>query len=85
MTLKDDLVAARSLIDTPEKWAGLGGWKALLQAIGEERAYPAYEALERITPNELHHYRYYENDLDTTHADIMALFQRAIDACEPTP
>lgn len=98
MTLKDDLIAAKALIDTPAKWTkGAYNIDGRLCALG---------ACEEIG---YHHWRYLEtpkalsaalperlpdgwergdasavaayNDLPTTrHADIMALFDRAIEA-----
>ena len=80
MTLRDDLIAAKPLIDTPEKWSYLGGWDALLTVAGEERAFAAYDMLEQQTPRTDHHYRYFENDRANSHADIMDVWDRAIKA-----
>lgn len=82
MTIKDDLIAARKLIEKPADWERLGGWNALLRVAGEEGAFPAYELLEQMTPTKLRHYRYYEIDPARTHGDIMRLFDRAINAAE---
>lgn len=96
MTIRDDLIAAKALIDTPEKWGkgsdrsqpcalqalrsveggtnylSLRGYLALCYAIPEESPYrhfghPAHPFVGG-----------YNDDPSTTHADIMALFDRAI-------
>lgn len=94
MSLKDDLIAARALIDTPEKWGKGAG--TYLRHSGPACA---HEALRRASPTGHDQLRRYLklalpngcahasvpdfNDADTTtHAGIMALFQRAIDAAE---
>lgn len=85
MSLKDDLIAAKALIDTPEKYRSSGGvWQAMLHYWrgDTDESDAAYIALEAQVPRQDHHLRYYENDPATTHGDIMALFQRAIDAAD---
>ena len=95
-SVKENLIAARALIDTPEKWAKGphpdGGRMCALRAV--ERACgltyadgwrcPEGDALQsaleesglgRVVGE-------YNDDRRTTHADIMALFSRAIAAQE---
>lgn len=95
MTLRDDLIAAKALIDTPEKWGkgpdGLNcpaqgacamnacaslpppaAWYATLALQAE---LPSGDWNERMLPVAA-----YNDDPATTHADIMALFDRAIEA-----
>lgn len=98
-TIKENLIAARALIDTPEKWGkgdGISAPKGCLCAESacfvatesEADKNAAWEALEDALP-EPWRTRCIEEDLavhwfndhpDTTHADIMALFDRAIEA-----
>ncbi len=95
-TVKENLIAAKALIDTPEKWikGGLrsadcfcamgavghirtkGGW------ISETDEYQALadavpDVFQRSVPN-------FNDDATTTHDDIMALFDRAIAAADPS-
>lgn len=92
MSLKDDLIAAKALIDTPEKWGkGVGTY---LRHSGPACA---HEALRRASPTGHEHLRRhlklalpngfahasvpdFNDHPSTTHADIMALFDRAIEA-----
>lgn len=100
-TVRENLIAARALIDTPEKW-GKGEYEprpgcycmagAIFAAKGER--YDPWElgespeskaikqALDEVSdgPRFWHSYVEYNDDPATTHADVMALFQRAIDA-----
>lgn len=93
MTLRDDLVATRALIDSPEKWLkeelsnGRGGF-CIIGALTEINA-PWREtkaALVAALPAAWNHGQYslvpFNNARTTTHADIMALFDRAIKAAE---
>jgi hypothetical protein len=81
MSLKDDLIAAKKLIDTPEKWAEDTLPKAVIQAIdlNPARWTAARVALLAAIPGHpsLVAFNY---DPATTHADVMALFDRAIEA-----
>jgi len=101
MTIRDDLIAAKALIDTPEKWwkgpaigpAGeMCAVRACEKAVGLPpmgmhddpygRAYEMFIALNGKTPRGFVVSTY--NDMpDTAHADIMAVFDRAIKALEP--
>lgn len=91
-SLKDDLVAAKARIDTPEKWVkGIDHTRCRLCAM-----YALYEvvpighrtsdcetALWRKVPSSYRQGRThpvvaYNDAASTTHADIMALFDRAI-------
>lgn len=93
-TVRDNLIAARALIDTPEKW--LQGWfegpngtmdasEAVCRASGEDIGGDAYEAMCLVLPDGIDILSTFNDDPDTTHADIMALFDRAIAAQENTP
>lgn len=101
MTLHDDLVAAKALIDAPEKW-GQGEYEtspgcycalgAVAKATGVDPA-PwnvevgvLYDALKAALPPKAARLSVVDfNDApETTHADIMALFDRAIAAAEPS-
>jgi hypothetical protein len=97
-SLKENLIAARALIDTPEKW-GKGEYEprpgcycamgAVAVAAGmdgrfddifgqEEHVRLEAQAPGRDVVN-------FNDAAGTTHADIMALFDRAIAAAEATP
>lgn len=92
--LRDDLIAARALIDTPEKWGK--GWGT--ERRGRECAATAcvtiipygnglsamLDALRAQSPMPGEVWNY-NDDPSTTHADIMALFDRAIQAATPEP
>lgn len=94
-TLRDDLVAAKALIDTPEKWikgtfASKGCWCAMGAVISVvcddgryafEREVAAVRALAEEVPDRFgRNVPFYNDAKTTTHADIMALFDRAIAA-----
>jgi len=101
MSLKDDLIAAKALIDTPEKWfKGIYGNDAgCMCALGACRMQiygspfggqskdgtmvgdmnPLTKALVDVLPAGRWSVSDYNDAKSTTHADIMALFQRAID------
>jgi hypothetical protein len=100
MTVKENLIAAKALIDTPEKW-GKGEYKpspgcfcafgALMAARGvdpedDTSVTDEDRALAKALPSGWHKVTSEVADFndhpDTTHADIMALFQRAIEAEE---
>jgi hypothetical protein len=101
MSLKDDLIAARALIDTPEKWAKgaspLDGperpcfctYTACFEAVGgtgDRRYYDATNALDDAVPATfVHSFRdcpavAFNDDPATIHNDVLALFDRAIEA-----
>jgi hypothetical protein len=104
MSVKDDLIAAKALIDTPEKW--FPGW---LNGVSPERfdvgqavlvataardrpaLFNALDALDSAVPdfdpeyrNALRRYVQWMDESKPDHADIMALFDRAINAAEAT-
>lgn len=102
-TVRENLIAARALIDTPEKW-GKGDYEprpgcfcaagAIAAAKGVEACPssaeegPEVDALESAL-NDLGDglspwasFVHFNDDYDTTHADVMALFDRAIAAQE---
>lgn len=100
--VKENLIAAKALIDTPEKWI-----KGSLQN-AEETCFCTYGAAAKVArtfphksgmdslltdaladalpdsflpdPNGILSIAQFNDDPSTTHADIMALFDRAIDA-----
>lgn len=105
MSLKSDLIAARALIDTPEKWikhnfnrndcyCAVG---ALRQAIGGttrvgliprgpyHRYSNAHVAVGQALPAGERGGATFNDDPATSHADILALFDRAIANAEPSP
>lgn len=100
MTVRENLIAARALIDTPEKWGkGLDSFtydreelsctacahEALRRVVGKQwgRAIVAEcKALQAALPDGFREVPVYNDHPETTHADIMALFDRAIAACE---
>lgn len=96
MSVRDNLIAARALIDTPEKWGKehyeprpgcfcVSGALAKVYGVDPNpqncEAGPEYRALYAAVPNGPWSGPVNYNDHpDTTHADIMALFDRAIEA-----
>jgi hypothetical protein len=100
MTVKDNLIAAKALIDTPEKWGREDytprpGCFCVIGALCEamklspatvEASSDEARALALSLPEGWEKNGWYLpnfNDAkDTTHADIMALFDRAIAAQE---
>lgn len=99
MSVRDDLIAARALIDTPAKW-GKGDFrdclcladavqsitvpKGSLESVEEVQRHAALRgALLKALPSGEYDYLYQFNDAQaTTHADVMALFDRAIEAAK---
>lgn len=109
MSVKTDLIAARALIDTPEKWGkggrsfgnsytaapdgplcAMGACNVMAYQRGEnsfDRVGAVYaelaEALNAALPGKRYSAVADFNDAPaTTHADVMALFDRAIEAAE---
>lgn len=95
MTLHDDLVAAKALIDTPEKW-GKGNYDkdgcmcamGALMAVTAASSWavigtPIHVALTQALPDGQFAVVPFNDEDETTHADVMALFDRAI-AAEPS-
>lgn len=105
-TVKENLIAAKALIDTPEKW---GKGNGFVPPHGCFCAESACAEVARISPDYVVKWRLwraledalpepwktrcaaaelsvhdFNDDPSTTHADIMALFDRAIAAQEPT-
>lgn len=96
-SVKDNLLAARALIDTPEKWGkdqdgSLRGKSCVGIALGEVtgNGMPEYDAVRKAIVAALPaHFAsntlpivFFNDHPDTTHADILALFDRAIAACD---
>lgn len=97
-TLRDDLIAAKALIDTPEKW-GKGayipreGCYCALGAVAkvadhdpeaawsDDRVKGLWDALAAALPGS-RDVPTFNDRPTTTHADIMALFDRAIASAE---
>lgn len=94
MTVKENLIAARALIDTPEKWhkgsMQYNGCFCAMGAIGEAlretgyrewiRQSKEFKMVDRLVPDPFRDLPLYNDYSGTTHADIMALFDRAIAA-----
>lgn len=98
MTLRDDLIAAKALIDTPEKWAkGPGVWGSDRHCAQQSLLFKggAMDAVSKALPLAWKLRQWlrgrwsclssaniirFNDDPATTHADIMALFDRAIEA-----
>lgn len=92
MTVADDLRAARALIDTPEKWGRVTEIVAvLMNAVGGsfvvDKILPMADALDAQSPSPpsgciVRPYVYVCESPMSKHADIMALFDRAIASAE---
>lgn len=102
-SVHENLIAAKALIDTPEKW-GKGGWEpkngrclcsvgAVVVATNGNHDFdgawtPAVlqvdAALENHLPKPFNRVAEYNDDPATTHADVMALFDRAIASTAPS-
>ncbi len=96
MSVKENLIAARALIDTPEKWGkgddlANGGSCVMLACshVGrgpslafEDMRSALIKALPAGAPLIGPAVVRFNDHPDTTHADIMALFDRAITACD---
>ena len=91
-SVKENLIAAKALIDTPAKW-GKGCDRVCFCALDAASAIPdAYigvrDALKLALPADFepdqsnwnHDVAQFNDEPGTTHADIMALFDRAIAA-----
>lgn len=94
MSLRDDLIAAKALIDTPEKWIK-GSWEregcycaagALRKALNApmmpsglvDWAFWNYPAVVALDQLTADGIANFNDAPRTTHADIMSLFDRAI-------
>lgn len=92
-SVKENLIAARALIDTPEKWGkgkyevssgcycamgalGMAGHGDVIMFTDEEAS-----ALRAGMPSGYFSITRFNDRPNTTHADILALFDRAIAAC----
>ncbi len=101
MTLHDDLVAAKALIADPAKWgkgsfALPDGCLCALGAVAKVCQFPpdrpwvghpsdVRDCLTRALPGSHRVVVSFNDHPDTTHADIMALFDRAINASRVSP
>lgn len=83
-TVRENLVAARALIDTPEKWrTGRHIRTRVMMAVRLSGGFdPEERALTAVLPAGFPTIRSFEDGETTMHSEIMALFQRAIDAQE---
>lgn len=94
-TVKDNLIAAKALIDTPAKWikgtseldgcfCAIGALNRISPPLGHYDDLtppdPAYEALVSALPDGECFVARFNDEPATTHADIMDLFDRAIAA-----
>lgn len=91
-SVRDDLIAARSLIDTPEKWGKGDGLlspdlplrcivSAACAASSGSDLESIFETLRAAVPGQKRGLLQSFNDAPaTTHNDILALFDRAINA-----
>ncbi|WP_156458092.1 DUF6197 family protein [Devosia epidermidihirudinis] len=83
-TVRENLIAARALIDTPEKWRhgselATTRRRTILSALDEVTSDQAtFEALTAQSPRG--GLVFFNKAPGTTHSDIMALFDRAIGA-----
>jgi len=92
MTVRDDLIVAKALIDTPRKWRKDGQLaqgrmcvvNAIIEAVGPEHSWPCEAAIcdELGFSDEVNRELIgaFNDHPRNTHADIMALFDRAIAA-----
>jgi hypothetical protein len=87
--LKDDLLMAKALINSPRKWRKDGTLaqgrmcivNAIIEAVGSEHTYPCEVAVSEalgIDSASREVIGQFNDHPATTHADIMALFDRAI-------
>lgn len=91
MTPKEVLIAAKALIDSPEKW-GKGGiddlrkkpcaFLACCEVRGGRLDDIAWDAVVLLGKAAGSPIMTRNDEPGTTHADVMAWFQRAIEACE---
>lgn len=104
-SVRENLIAAKALIDTPEKWGKGEGFTEPVGCLCAESACAqaaapfqlvkvlSWEALEKALPEpwrtrcvtEDMAVHWFNDDPSTTHADIMALFDRAIAAQDEQP
>ncbi len=93
MSLLNDLVATRALIATPDDWCkgvskDAGGRHCMMGAAeelfgqGSKRTAAIFTALHAQIPAGGSLPRCFNDNPTTRHADIMALFDRAIEAAE---
>ena len=95
-SVHENLIAAKALIDTPEKWIKehyvLEGCRCASGAVrfvesGGDEFGPlgeAHAAMRMVLPAGFPSIPDFNDHPDTTHADIMALFDRAIAATAPS-
>lgn len=101
-TVRENLIAAKALIDTPEKWLkgalstgddtcfcamGALGHAGGFGLVASDKTPEMASLLDSIPASfvwvrDRHRLAAYNDHPNTTHADIMALFDRAIAACE---
>lgn len=81
MTTLEALEAAKARIDTPEKWKRSTIARAARQAAEDSRQFvDVINAINGALPAGCLEFIDLEYDPSTTHADVMALFERAIAA-----
>lgn len=86
MSVRDNLIAARAVIENPDNW-GKGainnnGCRCALGALVEARAFhnPEIETLVHALPEPWRSVARFKDAETTIHSDIIALFDRAIEA-----
>lgn len=95
MSVKDDLIAAKALIADPACWfkgayksmngAAICASQAIIAVLGDKDGYTSsalWNALSDARPEGFASVSGYNDDPKTTHGDIMALFDRAINAAD---
>lgn len=91
MSLKDDLIAAKAVIDTPEKWGkgltrnnpcSLEACWYVASPRERVRRDDMREALRSVIPDGYEGVADFNDSPETTHADVMSMFDRAISAAE---
>lgn len=96
MSVKENLIKAKALIDTPEKWTRgeymHSGCFCALGALAEAldidpvsarlSMTPELLALRGAVPEPFFSVWRYNDEPSTTHADVLALFDRAIEAAK---
>lgn len=81
-SVKENLIAARALIDTPEKWKMRGESVVAVFRDLDEREYGDCRASLTVAAGLKYQNQLVPHLFNTTHPMVMALFDRAIAAAE---